>query len=198
MHEMSLKKSAKQWLFCLCLNGFQKSHMKRRGLFDVGFRKSCLHQTFAFCVSRWCVWSFPCTIPSKLAFTKRHFVFYLCSKYCVRAQNYLLCWRCVYGVFSMCLAVHYLCIIWVHIWFRVCLLWVYVVIVNIVNTLNTRLQHFIGTCWQKFWFAIWIESIMALWKTAAILFFTPRATLQFACFAKMAYDKSVISKLIFN
>ena len=41
-------------------------------------------------------------------------VFYIGSKYCVLAQNQLLCICWVYGMFSMCLAVLYLWIIWVH------------------------------------------------------------------------------------
>ena len=57
------------------------------------------------------------TLSSKLAarFTKRHCVFYLCSKYCVPAQNWLLCWCWAHGVFSMCLVVPYLFIIMVHV-----------------------------------------------------------------------------------
>ena len=41
--------------------------------------------------------------PSKSALTKRHWV--------VPAENQLLCWCWAHGVFSMCLAVLYLCII---------------------------------------------------------------------------------------
>ena len=70
--------------------------------------------------------------PSKLAFTKRLCEFYLCSKYCVRAQLFVLTlWACcVFHVFGCALSVYHLSSHWV----RVCLLLVYVVIEHMVNS----------------------------------------------------------------
>ena len=70
--------------------------------------------------------------PSKLAFTKRHSEFYLCSKYCVRAQLFVLtlCAWCVFHVFGCALSVYHLSSHWV----RVCLLLINVVIDHKVNS----------------------------------------------------------------
>ena len=76
-----------------------------------GMETSIFSMKFHGAKNRWLVF------PRILAFTKRHCVFYLSSKNCVRAQNQPLSWCWAHGVFFMCLAVLYLYIIWVHIGF---------------------------------------------------------------------------------
>ena len=85
-------------------------------------------------------------VSSKLACTMRHFVFYLCSKYCVPAPNQILCLCWVPGVFSTCLTVLYMCIIWDHkctYWVYVSLLWIYLVMEHAMK----RFQ--ISTPWTR-------------------------------------------------
>ena len=53
-------------------------------------------------------------LPSKSAFTKCHCVFHLCSKYCVSAQNQLLCWCWAQGVFHVFGCVIYIAFMVTH------------------------------------------------------------------------------------
>ena len=75
------------------------------------------------------------------------------------------------SVFSMSLAVLYLCIIWDHTyeyWGRVCLLWVYVVIEHMVNSKWFQ----ISTSWTRKWPEHTLAPICLVWSPVSPLFFT--------------------------